>query len=257
MLVQPSNLRGMLGGDGLVVIDARSYKEYSEAHIPGAVNLDLFAFHWPDTSEAGIRGYGSQAATLLSFAGAGGRKVVFYDGVSGMLAARGLWMAQYMSHPDASMLDGGIKKWQAEGYPVESGSNPFSSSRFEGGPDPGIIAGYEYVRDNMERLKLVDARTPAEYEGTVVRAASAGHIPGAINVDWPLNVSDDGTFHPPDKLAGLYPFEKDAEIVTYCQGAYRAANAYVALKLAGYEKVRMYLGSWGEWGNRGLPATRD
>jgi len=40
-------------------------------------------------------------------------------------------------------------------------------------------------------------------------------------------------------------------VIPHCQGAYRSAHTYVALRLLGYPKVRNYLGSWGEWGNRG------
>ena len=61
---------------------------------------------------------------------------------------------------------------------------------------------------------------------------------------------DDGTFKNNDELSKIYDLPKDSEIITYCQGAYRAANTFLALKKLGYEKVRVYLGSWGEWGNR-------
>ena len=256
MLASADELQEMLGDPGTVVVDARAYGPYSKSHIPGAVNLDLFAFHWADTTPEGIRGFGAQAARLLSFVGAQGRRLVFYDDVSGMLAARGVWMARYMSHPGASMLDGGMRKWLAEGRPSESGTNAPSPSGYRGAPDPGIIAGYGYVRDNMERLALVDARAPAEYGGAAVRAAHAGHIPGARNVDWVRNVGPDGAFLPAGELRALYGIPEGSEIVAYCQGAYRAANAYVALKLAGHRDVRLYLGSWGEWGNLDLPASR-
>lgn len=258
MLVSTDKLHGMLGDPRLVVIDARSYQDYSKSHIPGSVNLDLFAFHWADTTPEGICHFERQASMILSFAGVSEQKqLVFYDDVSGMLAARGVWISQYLSHPDTSMLDGGMKKWQAEGLPVESGTNPFCPARFPARPDSGIIAGYEYIRENLEKLVLVDARSTAEYDGTVIRAARAGHIPGAINIDWNLNLNPDGTFRQDSELQELYKFRRDAKIITYCQGAYRAANAYLALKKAGFKDVRVYLGSWGEWGNLDLPVSRD
>ncbi|HET7337340.1 MAG TPA: rhodanese-like domain-containing protein, partial [Candidatus Nitrosotalea sp.] len=76
------------------------------------------------------------------------------------------------------------------------------------------------------------------------------HIPTAINIDWELNVNDDGTMKSLEDLAKLYNFSKDKEIVTYCQGGYRAANSFVALKMLGFKNVKVYLGSWGEWGNK-------
>ncbi|GFN42184.1 MAG: hypothetical protein YK1312THETA_2500004 [Marine Group I thaumarchaeote] len=65
-----------------------------------------------------------------------------------------------------------------------------------------------------------------------------------------MNITNDGTLKNEKELSQLYPFSKDDEIVTYCQGAYRAANTFVALKKLGFKNVRVYLGSWGEWGNR-------
>ena len=75
-----------------------------------------------------------------------------------------------------------------------------------------------------------------EYDGTIVRAAQVGHIPKSVNIDWNLNISDDGTFKSDDELSKLYQIPKDSEIVTYCQGAYRAANSFLALKKLGFDK---------------------
>ncbi|HJR83924.1 MAG TPA: rhodanese-like domain-containing protein [Nitrososphaeraceae archaeon] len=76
-----------------------------------------------------------------------------------------------------------------------------------------------------------------------------GHIPSAVNINWDNNVKN-GTFKNMEKLSKIYSrVSKNASVVTYCQGAYRAANTFVALKMLGHKNVRMYLGSWGEWGN--------
>ena len=83
-----------------------------------------------------------------------------------------------------------------------------------------------------------------------MRAAQQGHIPNSINIDWNLNLREDGTFKDDSELLKLYDIPKNSEIVTYCQGAYRAANTFLVLKKIGFENVKVYLGSWGEWGNR-------
>ncbi|MFB5597991.1 MAG: sulfurtransferase, partial [Nitrosopumilaceae archaeon] len=75
-------------------------------------------------------------------------------------------------------------------------------------------------------------------------------IPNATNIDWQQNLENDGTLKNDAKLSELYQIPKDTEIVTYCQGAYRAAHTFLALKKIGFKHVRVYLGSWGEWGNR-------
>ena len=251
MIISTTELNQILKKPNLVLIDTRSYKEYSQEHILGAVNLDLFAFHWFDTSEKGIENFKAQTTDLLSFVGiTSEKKVVFYDDVSGILAARGVWLLLYFSHPQVFMLDGGIQKWKSENFPIEAKTNPFKQEKFSGKKNDEILVGYEYIRDNLDRIKLIDARTKEEYDGTVIRAAKKGHIPGAINVDWEKNIQSDGTFKDETELSKLYNLSKDDEIVTYCQGAYRAANTFVALKKLGFKNVRVYLGSWGEWGNR-------
>ena len=99
----------MLDDPKLILVDARSYKDYSEGHIPGAVNLDFFYYHWFDTSKDGMKAFNMQMRKLLSILGVTKEKtVVFYDDVSGMSAARGVWLLTYFSHKKAFMLDGGI-----------------------------------------------------------------------------------------------------------------------------------------------------
>ncbi|MFQ5573018.1 MAG: sulfurtransferase [Nitrosopumilaceae archaeon] len=251
MLINTSELEKILNDPNLVLIDARTFREYSAGHIPGAVNLDIFAYHWFDTSKAGIEAFNAQSIDLFSAVGiTNEKKVVFYDDVSGILAARGVWELLYFSHPQVFMLDGGIKKWKNENLPIETRPNEFKPAKFSGKVNEDLLAGFEYIKDNLNRLNIVDARTKEEYDGKVVRAAKRGHIPGSINVDWEKNITSDGILKNEKELSELYKFPKDDEIVTYCHGAYRAANTFVALKKIGFEKVRVYLGSWGEWGNR-------
>ncbi|MDH3676830.1 MAG: sulfurtransferase [Nitrosopumilus sp.] len=250
MLITTKELDSILSDSKNLIIDTRSFKEYSEGHIPGAVNLDLFAFHWIDTSKEGIKNFNNQTGMLLSFAGVTEeKKIIFYDDVSGMLAARGLWMVMYFSHPDAVMLDGGMKKWKQDNLPIETRPNSFKPTNFIGKINPLIISGFENIRDNLDKLNIIDARSEGEYNGTTIRAAQSGHIPNSINIDWNHNLKENGTFKDDSELSKLYEIPKDSEIVTYCQGAYRAANSFLVLKKLGFENVRVYLGSWGEWGN--------
>jgi thiosulfate/3-mercaptopyruvate sulfurtransferase len=237
----------------LLIIDARPFSDYAEGHVPGAVNIDLMQFHWIDTSKEGIRQFNKQTRILLSNIGVSKDKfVVFYDDVSGPSAARGVWLLLYFSYSNVAMLDGGLAAWKAKGFPLEEKTNPFVHSKFEGRPDPKILAGYGTIKSAIKKKKTIvlDARSKEEFDGTAVRAARAGHIPKAINIDWNDNVKD-SAFKGTDDLAQMYSqIPKDAEVITYCQGGYRAANSFVVLKMLGYKNVKMYLGSWGEWGNR-------
>ncbi|MBT8173170.1 MAG: sulfurtransferase, partial [Nitrosopumilus sp.] len=92
MLISTTQLNSILEKSNILVIDTRSFNDYSEGHIPGAVNLDLFAFHWIDTTKEGVQNFNNQAEMIFSFAGVNSeKKVIFYDNISGMLAARGVW----------------------------------------------------------------------------------------------------------------------------------------------------------------------
>jgi thiosulfate/3-mercaptopyruvate sulfurtransferase len=179
-------------------------------------------------------------------------QVVLYDNVSGISAARGVWLFLYFSHKIVNMLNGGFEKWKKTGYPIEFKSNPLIHSKFRGRVNNNVISTAEDVKRSLSKknVVLLDARTKEEYNGLDVRAARRGHIPSAVNVDWENNI-ENGIFKTKERLTKIYSkIPKNAEIITYCQGGYRAANAFVVLKMLDYTNVKMYLGSWGEWGNR-------
>jgi thiosulfate/3-mercaptopyruvate sulfurtransferase len=245
----------------IIVIDSRPFSEYKNGHVPGAVNIDLFQLHWFDTTKRGIKDFNRQSRLLLSNIGISkDSKVIFYDNVSGISSARGVWLLLYFSHKNVCMLDGGFEKWKREGYLVETKSNALKNSRFKGKPNSTILADANEVKKaiNNKNVVIVDSRSREEYDGSEVRAASRGHIPSAKNIDWTKNI-ENSLFKCKEKLSKIYSkIPKDAQVITYCQGGYRAANAFLALKILGYKKVKMYLGSWGEWGNRlDLPAQQN
>lgn len=252
LIISAPELRRMLGVKSPLIVDTRPFSSYVKSHIPGAVNIDLMQFHWIDTTRQGVAQFNKQAKLLLSNIGVSMNKpVVFYDDVSGMSAARGVWLLMYFSHDRVVMLDGGLNRWKAQGFKTETKTNPFVRSNFSSRPDPRILADLSRIKLAIKKKNaiIIDARSKEEYDGSIIRAARAGHIPTAINIDWNDNLEQD-TFKSPDRLQQMYKMPKDAEVMTYCQGGYRAANSFVVLKMLGYKKARMYLGSWGEWGNR-------
>jgi thiosulfate/3-mercaptopyruvate sulfurtransferase len=100
---------------------------------------------------------------------------------------------------------------------------------------------------------ILDARSDGEYCGTTVRAKRGGAVPGAVHIEWTRNLAPDGAFKPAAELRAMYEqagVTPGREVIAYCQGGYRAAHAYVALRLLGYPRVRNYVGSWKEWGDR-------
>jgi thiosulfate/3-mercaptopyruvate sulfurtransferase len=239
--------------DGVVLIDTRPAADFWKGHLEGARHFDPFPFHHSDTGEAGLREFRGQLEWIFSALGLTGEEtVVCYEDTSGMRATRLAWMLLYMGHPSVRILDGGLGA--TNGLPLTTSPRAFAPTSFKGNPRGSELASFTLIRERIggPGVQIFDVRTDEEYFGERVRAKHAGAIPGAIHRDWMHNVGSDGRFKSADQLRaefaalGLRP---ENEIIPYCQGGYRSANAYIALRLAGYPKVRNYLGSWGEWGN--------
>ena len=181
--------------------------------------------------------------------------VVVYDDSSGIRAARAFWFLEFFGHPDARVLDGGYNAWCRRGLPVTQKAAKPKGTDWKGTRDREILAGWREVKDRLGRddAVIVDTRSDGEYCGTTVRAARGGAVPGAVHLEWTRNLGPDGAFKPLAELKAMYEHAgvtPEREVVTYCQGGYRAAHSYLALRLLGYPRVRNYIGSWKEWGDR-------
>jgi len=239
-----------------LLIDLRPAEEYAVSRIPGAVHLDLWGVSLVDTSDAPLRAFMWMIGHLFSLRGvAPERPVVVYETDSGLRAARAYWFLEYLGHPRTYILDGGVVAWLAAGKSLTTEVTTPVPSDWHGTPDASKVATWQQVLDRLgrDRSTIVDTRSAAEYYGEAVRAKRGGAIPGAVHLEWKQNLSGDGRFKPASELRAMYEDAGVApgnEIVTYCQGGYRAAHSYVALKLAGFESPRNYTGSWKEWGDR-------
>jgi thiosulfate/3-mercaptopyruvate sulfurtransferase len=192
-----------------------------------------------------LAGHGVQATT----------PVVVYDEHSGIRAARAFWFLEYFGHADVRLLDGGFAAWAAAGLDVTRDAGPPPGSEWTGARQDSRLATWRDVRAALGRpdCVLLDTRSDGEYAGTTVRAKRGGAIPGAVHIEWTRNLAPSGEFKPADELRRMYAdagVTPDREIITYCQGGYRAAHSYLALRLLGYPRVRSYVGSWKEWGDR-------
>ena len=246
-------LREHRDDNDLIFIDTRPARDFHAGHLRGARHFDPFPFHHTDTSERGIAEFGAQLQWIFSALGIAGREaVVFYENESGMRAARGQWALEYAGHLGARMLDGGLKALGGE--KLTSEVEKFAPSDFQLSPRAEILATYPRLLEQLGRpdVQIFDVRTDEEYFGERVRAKHGGAIPGAVHQDWTAALAADGTVKSPAELRAQFDalgLDPDNEIIPYCQGGYRAAHAYLALKIAGYPRVKNYLGSWAEWGN--------
>jgi len=260
-LVDAKWLAAHRGDAAVVLVDTRPPADYWAGHLEGARHFDPFPFHHSDTSEGGLREFRGQLAWIFSALGITDKDtVVFYENDSGMRATRGAWALEYMGHPGARVLDGGLKN--AGGQKLVTTVGPVSRTNFPERPREETIAPLAYIVERLGRpdVQIFDVRTEEEYYGERLRARHGGAVPGAIHREWTHNLDASGAFKPAAQLREEFEklgLDPEREIIPYCQGGYRSANAYIALRLAGYPRVRNYLGSWGEWGNRDdLPIDR-
>jgi thiosulfate/3-mercaptopyruvate sulfurtransferase len=241
---------------GPLILDLRPPDGYAAGHIPTAHHLDLFGISLIDTDPAPLTAFMWMIEHLLATRGVdASTPIVVYDEQSGIRAARAFWFLEYFGHPSVRLLDGGFGSWMRAGLPITRDAVPAPSSGWQGSRETGAIATWRDVQAAIGQpgTVLLDTRSDGEYCGTTVRAARGGAIPGAVHIEWTRNLGPEGAFKPASELRQMYDeagVTPDREVITYCQGGYRAAHSYLALRLLGFPRVRNYVGSWKEWGDR-------
>lgn len=256
LLTTPDQLKQKLGRPELCVIDTRTAEEFCRGHIPGAVHFDLFGISIIDTTPAPLKAFMWMMLHLFELRGVNHEKeVVVYEETSGMRAARAFWFLEYFGHPRVSLLDGGIQAWRKCGYEVTTAVSPPKAAQFKHAEKDAILAAVDYLYHSLGRndVQILDTRSEAEYMGQNIRAARGGAIPGAVHLEWTQNLDPEGKFKSKNELETMYRnlgVTPDKEVIPYCQGGYRSSHSYLALRLIGYPKVRNYIGSWKEWGDR-------
>ena len=256
LLTTPEELKTKLGSPILSLIDTRPAEQFAQGHIPGAIHFDLFGLSLVDTSPAPLKAFTSMISHLFELRGVDQqREVVFYENDSGMRAARGLWFLEYFGHSNVRVLDGGIQAWRQSGYPVTTETTAPVPVQLKTEKRGEVLATADDVFNSLDQKStcIVDTRSDDEYMGRNIRAARGGAIPGAVHLEWTRNLDPRGRFKSSGELRQMYhnlSVTPDKQVTTYCQGGYRGAHSYLALRLLGYPKVRNYLGSWREWGDR-------
>jgi len=256
LLVTTAQLQNQLGAANLCIIDTRPAEDYARGHIPGATHFDLFGLSLIDTSEAPLKAFMFMIHHVLELRGVSETKeVVFYEDNSGMRAARGVWFLEYFGHQNVKMLEGGMQAWKAAGAPVTTDCTPPQAASLKTSERREVLATADDVVRALDKKDtiILDTRSEGEHFGTTVRAARGGAIPHSIHIEWTDNLDASGKFKSNEDLTAMYSkagVTPDKEVYSYCQGGYRAAHSYIALRLLGYPKVRNYIGSWKEWGDR-------
>lgn len=248
------------------LIDLRPAEDFALGHIEGSRHLDLYGVSLNDSSELPLNAFLPIFRTVFGARGVTlDQPVVIYDHESGERAARAVWLLAVLGHPDVRILDGGTQAWTASGKrlvrvsdappPPDPAKAPPTQPPFKGTPNLDLLATRFDVLHAIddEQSVIVDVRRESEYRGTERRARRAGTIPGAVHIFWRDHLDQKGAFRPADEIRALYASKgatPDKTIIPFCQGGYRSASTFLALKSLGYPRVRNYVSSWGEWGNR-------
>ena len=245
---------------------------YSSGHLPGAVEVD-----WTrDLNDPVRRDYLDRIEFEALMARCGisnATTVVFYGDKNNWWATYAAWVFHLFGHLDIRVMDGGRKKWEAEGRPMTTEKTAVDATHYKAPvrDDKEFRAFRDQVLAHVvEKGKLIDVRSPQEFSGERTHmpeypnegALRGGHIPGAASVPWAKAVAEDGTFKEASELKALY--EESAgltpadDVIVYCRIGERSSHTWFALRyLLGYPNVRNYDGSWTEWGNLvGAPVER-
>ncbi len=255
LLAEPDWLAQHLDDPNITIVDARGAPRYAEGHIKNAVNLPVARLDDPSAPVRSTLLPAERFASVVGGAGVGTDKAaVIYDDGPALMSSRLFWALEYYGHDNVKVLNGGIGRWMAEGREVVSGAAQAQPATFQAKTHAERGATKQEVSDRLGKAgtTLLDVRSQDEYTGAVAQAMRAGHIPGAVHREWSDALKPDATLKSPEELqkqfasTGVSP---DSEVITYCQGGVRAAHSYYVLRLLGYDKVRNYTGSWGDWGN--------
>ena len=261
-IVSTDWLQTHLKDDDIRIVDCNVFfinpNSYTEGHIPGAVSLEVMKqLSDPKGRVPWLILPSDQFESLMGKLGiSNDTTVVVYDAFGGSWAARLWWALVYYGHDDVKMLNGGIRRWKAEGREIET--EPFipSPAVFKANTQPNYISEIEDVNQAIKRddIYLVDALTAEHHFGKkpfVPTLAPPGHIPTAINIPGPSNVSmETGLFLSPAELKEHWSRLKansDDKVIIYCGAGYYGAFDLFALHQLGYKRISLYDGSWKEW----------
>lgn len=266
-LVSTEWLAARLGDPKVKVIDA-SFKmpgvlplpaeDYLAAHIPGAVFFDVEAVSDHANPLPHMYPSAEQFARDVEALGiSSGDTVVAYDAGGWVAAPRAWWMFLSFGHADIRILDGGLKKWMAEGRPTEAGKPTIAPGRFSAELDASFVRSRDQLVANLASgaEQVIDARGAPRFEGSVAEprpGLRAGHIPGSRNL--PYNELIDpatGTMKPLDELRQAFEqagLDLGRPVVTTCGSGVSAAVLTLALYRLGVRGSALYDGSWSEWG---------
>jgi thiosulfate/3-mercaptopyruvate sulfurtransferase len=231
-------------------------QEYGRGHIPGAVFLDLEKYLYAGVSKHGGRHpLPKMDEFILKLEQAGINEntiVITYDQGEGAFSARFWWMLHYLGHQKVYVLDGGFKGWSEANYPVTTEIPVLKKTSLQAAIKPELLATVEDVRDVVKGKQnstiLIDSREEKRYLGVEEPIdKKAGRIPGAINKPWFEGLENGYYKSVEEQTKRFSDLDRHKQQIVYCGSGITAVPNFLALKEAGFDKVKLYLGSFSDW----------
>ncbi|MDE1813318.1 MAG: sulfurtransferase [Thaumarchaeota archaeon] len=234
----------------LVILDSRGNIPYSYAHIPNSQPLGIEKVVQTNQYGANLVIENDQAATLFGSLGIDESKtVIIYGDYLDPSAARIAWTFLYFGHEKTKILDVGMMTWQKKGLPITRDISKPTAVTFVPKINSLIRIEAEELYKKLDTVTIIDTRSLQEF--------MAGRIPHAILFPFTDGSGEEGyLFKDKNELLRIFneqQISRDKELVCYCALGHRAANVFTQLRLAGYENVKLYDGSFADWVGRRLP----
>jgi len=262
-LVSTEWLDAELGAPDLRIIDATYFlpamgrdarAEYEAAHIPGAVFFDIDEISDESSPFPHMLPSEHKFASRMQSLGLGdGNRFVVYDNSPLHSAARAWWMLRVFGAHYVALLDGGLQKWTAEGRQLAVGLEQHRPGHFTAFLDAGAVVDKQQVLA-LTGAEIVDARSPPRFAGEEAEprpGLEAGHIPGSRNAPQSEFFNPDNSWKLGEELRAVFDragVDLARPMVTTCGSGVTAAVALFGAHLLGKADVRLYDGSWSEWG---------
>ena len=239
------------------------HAEYENEHIPGAVFFDIDEIADTDSPYPHMLPSPEKFSSRVRALGLGdGVRIVVYDGAGLFSAPRVWWMFRVMGHRDVVVLDGGLKKWKAEGRPLDDARPRHSARHFTARRDAPLVRDREAMLHNLDTCaeQVLDARSGRRFRAEEPEprpGLKGGHIPGSLNLPSANLINSDGTLKSREELVRLFDdagIDLSRPVITTCGSGVSACILALGLAALGHDRVSVYDGSWSEWGAvKGLP----